>query len=135
MSDGFVARSAAALGRPAALASLAAAILGATALVVALLGGLAAPALATLTSSWLFAAGCAAGGLAFAAAIRLAGGRWATAVLPVADASAGFFLPALAMLGLIVLAAHTFVPWVAEKEGRLAMGLVVRQLGVTAVLF
>ena len=135
MSDGFVARSAAALGRPAALASLTATGLGATALVVALLGGLAAPALATLTSSWLFAAGCAAGGLAFAAAIRLASGRWAAAVLPVADASAGFFLPALAMLGIIVLAAHAFIPWVAVEEVRLATGLVVRQLAVTAVLF
>ena len=70
----LVERSAATLGKTLALASGTAAILGAAALVVALAAGLAAPALAVLTACWLFCAGCAAGGLAFAAAIRVTGG-------------------------------------------------------------
>ena len=128
-------RSALTLGKTLALASATAAILGAAALVLALAAGLAAPALAALTACWLFCAGCAAGGLAFAAAIRVTGGRWAASVLPAADASAGFFLPALALLAVIVLAAHGFVPWVAEEERRVAAGLVLRQLAASALLF
>jgi hypothetical protein len=135
MISDLVDRSAVALGRPLAIAAIGAAGLGAAALFLALASGLAAPALATLTASWLFCAGCAAGGLAFAAAIRVTGGRWAAAVLPAADASAGFFTPALALLAVIVLAARGFVPWVAEEEHRFAAGLIFRQLAASALLF
>jgi hypothetical protein len=135
MISDLVARSAEVLGRPIAFAAAVAAVLGGAALFAGVAVGFAAPALATLTACWLFFAGCAAGGLAFAAAIRVAGGRWAAAVLPVADASAGFFVPALALLAIIVLTAHAFVPWVAEEEGRVAAGLVVRQLAASALLF
>ncbi len=135
MNFDLVDRSASALGRPIATAATAAAAVGAIALVVAAAGGLAAQALAVLTASWLFCAGCAAGGLAFAAAIRVTGGRWAAAVLPVADASAGFFAPALALLAVIALGARAFVPWVQEEEGRFALGLIVRQLLASGLLF
>ncbi len=135
MISALLDRSAVTLGRTLALASATAAILGGGALVVALATGLTAPALAALTSCWLFCAGCAAGGLAFAAAIRVTGGRWAAAVLPAADASVGFFVPALGLLAVIVLAAHGFVPWVAEEEHRVAVGLVLRQLAASALLF
>jgi hypothetical protein len=131
----LIERSAALLGRPVAIAAVAVAALGGAALLLAVPAGLAAPALATLTASWLFCAGCAAGGLAFAAAIRVTGGRWASAVLPAADASAGFFAPALAMLAIIVLAARGFVPWVIEEQHRFAPGLVFRLLAASALLF
>jgi hypothetical protein len=131
----LVERSAAALGRPVAVLAAAAVLAGALALAAAVAAGLAAPALAALAASWLFAAGCAAGGLAFAAAIRVTGGRWAASVLPAADASAGFFVPALALLALLALAARGFVPWIAEEQHRVAVGLVVRQVAATAVLF
>jgi hypothetical protein len=131
----FVDRSASALGRPVANAAAAAAALGVVALAAAAIAGVAAQAFAMLTASWLFCAGCAAGGLAFAAAIRVTGGRWASAVLPAADASAGFFAPALALLAVIALGAHAFVPWAHEHEGSLELGLVLRQLASTGVLF
>ena len=117
-------RSSTALGRPTTVAAAAAAALGLAALLVAVTAGFAAPALAALAASWLFFAGCAAGGLALAAA-----------VLPVADASAGFFLPALLVLAVLVLSAHGFVPWVAEGDHRVAPGLVLRQLAASALLF
>jgi hypothetical protein len=135
MTPGLLQRTIAALGRPTALAAAAGAAVGLLALAVAVPAGLARPALAALTASWLFFAGCAAGGLAFSAAIRLVGGRWAAVVLPLADASAGFFLPALGLLAVIVLAARGFVPWVAEEQAPFAVGLVLRQVGASALLF
>ena len=135
MISGLFERTAAALGRPVAVTAAAAAALGTAALLLAAGAGFAAPALAALTASWLFCAGCAAGGLAFAAAVRITGGRWAAAVIPAADASAGFFMPALALLAVIVVAARAFVPWVAEGEARFAAGLIVRQLAASALLF
>jgi hypothetical protein len=128
-------RSTAALGRPLALASAAAAALGLVAFLAAVPAGLATPALAALAASWLFFAGCAAGGLALAAAVRVTGGRWAAAVLPLADASAGFFVPAFGLLAVLVLSARGFIPWVAEHHARLAPGLVVRQLLASGLLF
>jgi len=135
MISELIERSAAALGRPIAVAAAAAAALGAAALLVAVAAGLAPAALAALAASWLFFAGCAAGALALAAAIRVTGGRWASAALPFADASAGFFGPALALLAVIVLAARGFVPWVAEEGHRFAPGLVVRELAASGLLF
>jgi hypothetical protein len=128
-------RCSTALGRPTAVAAAAAAALGLAALLVAVATGLTAPALSALAASWLFFAGCAAGGLALAAALRVTGGRWAAGVMTVADASAGFFLPALLVLAVLVLSAHGFVPWVQEGEHRFATGLVVRQLAGSALLF
>jgi hypothetical protein len=135
MTSRVLERSASALGPNAARSAAAAALLGAVALVVAAAAGLAAPAFAALTASWLLAAGCAAGGLAFAAAIRVTGGRWASAVLPAADASIGFFAPALALLAVIALGAAAFIPWLREEGARVAPALVARQLAATAVLF
>jgi hypothetical protein len=134
MISDLVERSAPVLGRPLAIGATVAAALGAAALVAAVATGFTATALATLTASWLVCAGCAAGSLAFAAAIRVTGGRWASAVLPAADASVAFFGPALVLLAVMALAAKAFVPWVAE-EGHLAVGLVARQLAATALLF
>jgi hypothetical protein len=128
-------QNSAGLGRHATLAAAAAAALGLVVFLVAVAAGFAAPALGALTASWLFFAGCAAGGLALAAAVRVTGGRWAGAVLPVADASAGFFLPALLVLAVLVLSAHAFVPWVAAEEHHIAASLVLRQLVATALLF
>ncbi len=135
MIQGLLDRSSTALGRPTTVAAAAAAALGLAALLVAVTAGFAAPALAALAASWLFFAGCAAGGLALGAAVRVTGGRWAAAVLPVADASAGFFLPALLVLAVLVLSARGFVPWVAEGEHRIASGLVLRQLAASVLLF
>jgi hypothetical protein len=98
-------RVAAGLGPTAARLAAAAAGVGVLALAVAVAAGRAAPAIAALLASWLFFAGLAAGSVALAAAVRIAQGRWAEAVLPLAEAGSSFFLPALALL-VVLLAGH-----------------------------
>jgi hypothetical protein len=101
-------------GRPAARMAAGAALLGGVSLAVGLASADRAVVLAALTCAWLLFAGAAAGAVAVAAAIRIAGGRWAGAVLPVAEAASAFFGPALAILALLAAAARIWVPSAAE---------------------
>jgi hypothetical protein len=98
-------RAARGLGRPLARLSAAAAAVGAVAFLAGLGSGRAGAALAALQGGWLFFAGLAAGSVAFAAAVRVAHGEWAEALLPVACAGAGFFAPAFALLAVLAGAA------------------------------
>jgi hypothetical protein len=79
-----------------AVVSRVAAATAALGMVVAVLGAVWAPdaTAGALAACFLFAGGATAGGVALSAAIRVSGGRWAGRVLPIADATAGFFLPA-----------------------------------------
>jgi hypothetical protein len=96
-------RAAAVLGRPVARAAAALAAAGAAALAGAAASGRGDAALAALAASFLLLAGAAAGAVAVSAAVRLARGRWAGPLLPVAEAGAGFFLPAAALLALLAV--------------------------------
>jgi hypothetical protein len=135
MTIGPLARTEAALGRPLTRAAVAAAVAGALGLAAAIASGRAAVALASLTAAWLFLAGLAAGGVAFAAVVRIVHGKWADALVPIAHATAGFFGPALALLALLVLGARAFVPGLAEAGVGHHLALGVRLLGASAVLF
>jgi hypothetical protein len=108
---------------------------GVVAFVLGLAVGRTEAVFAALAASWLFFAGLAAGSVAVAAAIRVAHGRWAAAVLPIAEASVGFFLPALCVLLVLVAGARSFLPWLrhagALRHATLALLLVV----ASAVLF
>ena len=128
-------RSSAALGRAVSRFAALGVFAGVFAFVTGVVSGLEGPALAALCASWLFCSGLAAGSVALSASIRLAGGRWALPILPIADASVGFFAPALLLLGLIVLGARAFVPWAAAPANPSVVPLGLRLLGATAVLF
>jgi hypothetical protein len=86
------------LGRTPTRWCLALVTVGAMALVVGAAAGRADDALGALQVGWLFLAGLAAGAVALAAAVRLSHGRWADDLLPVAEAGARFFGPALLLL-------------------------------------
>lgn len=103
-------RAAAGLGQGGARACAAGAAIGAAALVVGLALGGARAALAALTASWLFFAGLAAGSVALSAAVRIASGRWARSILPVAEAGASFFAPAWAWLVLVAVGLPALLP-------------------------
>lgn len=135
MTTGPLTRAEAALGRPLTRAALVAAAAGTLGLAAAVASGRAGAALASLTSAWLFLAGLAAGGVALAAVVRIVHGRWATALLPIAHATAGFFVPALALLAVIVLGARAFVPGLAVTGLGHHVVLGLRLLGTSAVLF
>ena len=122
-----------AFGRTVARLAAAGVALGAAAFALALLAGRSGTALAALDASFLFFAGLSAGGVALGAAVRVANGRWAGAVLPIVDASAGFFGPALAVLAVLLLGARAFVPS-AAATGHLA-ALALRQVALTTALF
>ena len=127
--------AAAGLGRPLALLAAAGTAAGAAALAAGLLLGRAGAAFAALDAAFLYFAGLAAGSVALAAAVRIAHGGWARPILPIALAGEGFFGPALALLALLALGAHAFIPWAAgEGTGRLA-ALWVRLLLPSAALF
>ena len=126
-------RCSVAFGRTVARLAAAGVALGAAAFALALLAGRSGTALAALDASFLFFAGLSAGGVALGAAVRVANGRWAGAVLPIADASAGFFGPALAVLAVLLLGARAFVPS-AAGAGHLA-SLALRQVALTTALF
>jgi Ni/Fe-hydrogenase subunit HybB-like protein len=126
-------------GRLAATASagrLAGAALagGLIAFALALWLGRAGVALAALDASWLFFAGLSTGSLAVTAAVRLAGGRWARPILPIAEAAAGFLVPSLALLAVLLAGARSLLPWtVAAGGGSLGL-LALRQLAPSAAL-
>jgi hypothetical protein len=131
----LLARAEAGLGRPLTRAAAAAAAAGALALAGGLAAGRAGAAFAALTAAWLFLAGLAAGGVAFAAAVRIAQGRWADPLQPYARATAGFFAPALGLLALLVLGARAVVPGLAQAGLGQHLALAVRLLGASALLF
>jgi len=135
MNGNPLARAEASLGRPLARAGVALALLGALALVAGLAAGRAGAALASLAAAWLFLSGLAAGGVAFAAVVRIVHGRWATALLPLAHATAGFFWPGLGLLVVLVLGARSFVPGLTAAGTGHHVLLGLRLLGGSAVLF
>jgi Ni/Fe-hydrogenase subunit HybB-like protein len=119
---------------PLARVAAAAAAAGVAAFALGLGLGQAGFALAVLDACWLFYAGLSAGSLALAAALRLAHGRWARPVVPIAEAAAGFMIPALGLLAVLLLGAQHLVPW-AATSGAWGLGLLVlRQLVPSAVL-
>jgi len=103
------ARITAGVGATAARLALAAAVLGALAVVAALAFGLAPTAAAALVASWLFFAGLSAGSVALAAALRIAHGGWARPIVPLAEAGAAFFVPASALLVVVIAARAVLV--------------------------
>ncbi|HEY3451788.1 MAG TPA: hypothetical protein VGK67_35855 [Myxococcales bacterium] len=132
----LLSRGAAALGRPVTALAVAGGAVGVLAFLAALATGRAGAALGSLSASWLFAAGLAAGGIALSAAMRLARARWAAEVLPVAESTGAFFLPALALLAVILLGARSFVPWAAgDGSGGRLVAMSARLLAASAVLF
>ncbi|WP_242345168.1 hypothetical protein [Anaeromyxobacter terrae] len=125
----------AAAGRPLSRLAVALVAVGAAGFVAGALSGHATAAFAALDASWLFFAGLAAGAVALGAAVRVTHGGWARPILPIADAAAGFFPAALALLVLLVLGARTFIPWTGEASaGRLAF-LGARLLVAAALVF
>jgi hypothetical protein len=116
-------------------AAIAAAAVGAAALVLGAATGHATAAFAALDASWLFFAGAAAGAVAVGAAVRLGHARWAGPILPVTDAAARFFPVAFALLVLLLLGARTFIPWTREASAPGLVGLGVRQLLAAGVVF
>ena len=88
----FFAASASFLGRPLALASLLAFVLGGVATLLSFPFGATQAVLPGFATAWLFFAGLAAGSVALSAATRVAQGRFIDPALPFLE-SAGDFLP------------------------------------------
>jgi hypothetical protein len=129
-----VVRFEAAQGRRASRATSGAIACGLCAFALCVATGRVQLALATLAASWLFFAGLAAGSLAVLAAIRLARGRWAASVLPIAAATVGFLDYALVLLVVLIAGARSLLPWAADAGlGRVAL-LALRELVPTAAL-
>ncbi len=129
-------RSAAGIGAPAARGAAAAVAVGTAALLLAVGLGRAAPAWAALVSSWLFFAGLAAGSVALAAAVHIAHGGWARLLLPLAEAATAFFVPALALLVVVVAGRTLLAPGQASAHAAarlLVSSLVVFALGARLV--
>jgi hypothetical protein len=121
-------------GRRGSRVATAAVGCGIAAFALALAAGRRQAALASLAASWLFFAGLSAGSLAVVAAVRLARGRWAGPVLPIAEATAGCLALAAIPLGVLLAGARGLLPWAAGASGaRLAL-LAARQLVPTAAL-
>ncbi len=131
---GMFAECSAAFGSRVAGSAAAAALVGLVVLLLASTFGAARAALGVLAANWLVLAGVAAGGVAFSAAIRLSNGRWAAPALAVAEASAGFFPAALAILAVLVLAARAWIPG-ASAAGWSAFGFrALRDLAAAVLL-
>jgi Ni/Fe-hydrogenase subunit HybB-like protein len=110
-------------------------VIGIAAFALGLVVGHGLVTFAALAASWLFFAGLSAGGVAVAAGIRIAQGRWAREVLPTAEASVGFFNPALGMLMVLTLGAPLWMPSAARAPAVEWLPLAIRDLLSTAVLF
>ena len=135
MSAFSVDGAAKAFGRPLSLVAAAAAGVGVLALAAGLVLRRADAVFAALDAAFLYFGGLAAGSVALAAAVRIAHGRWARPILPIALAGAGFFGPGLALLLVLVVGAHAFIPWTGGAgAGRLA-ALWARLLLPSAGLF
>ena len=128
-------RCSAAFGPTVARLATVGVVLGAAAFAVALVAGSSETALGALDASFLFFAGLSAGSVALGAAVRVAHGRWAGPVLPVADASVGFFGPALALLAVLLLARSGFMPTATAAGPGHVAAVVLRQMALTLVLF
>jgi Ni/Fe-hydrogenase subunit HybB-like protein len=125
----------AALGPQAMWAAVAAVGLGVAAFATGLTGGGAPRAFAALIASWLFFVGAAVGAVAFRALFRLINAGWARPLGPLAGTTTAF-LPAAAVLLVVILAGAGVAPWIPHPDGWLATPLlVVRQLAVNALLF
>lgn len=135
MSPRPLRRTADALGEPLSAVAAAAIGVGAVAFLAGIASGHAAVALAALDASWLFFAGLAAGSVAVVAAVRIAHGAWARPILPLAEAGAAFFPPALALLAVLVVGVRALVPAAAEAAPAHVGVVAVRLLVPTAVLF
>ncbi len=135
MTVALVERCAAGLSRPLARVAAVATAVGIVALVLGFLLGQTRAALAALDASFLFFAGLSAGSVALAAAIRIANGRWARPILPIADAGVGFFGPALVLLVILILCARLFIPWTAHAGASGVVRVAARLLLPTLVLF
>ncbi len=123
------------LGAPASRVAAAAVVLGVAAFLAGIFSGHSTAAFAALDASWLFFAGLSAGAVAVGAAVRIAGGRWARPVLPLADAAARFFPVAFALLVVLLLGARSFIPWTREASALHLGGLALRQIVSAAVVF
>jgi hypothetical protein len=135
MTHALLEGSSAGLGRPVARMAAVALGVGIAALCLGVLVGQGGAAMAAIDASFLFFAGLSAGSVALAAAVRIANGRWARPILPIADAGVGFFGPALGLLLLLVLGARLFIPW-TSGAGALRLGaLAARLLVPTALMF
>ena len=133
MTSLSVERCAEALGRPVSRLAAIGAALGVVAFGLGLLGR-PVTAFAALDASFLFFAGLAAGGVALAAAVRVAHGRWARPLLPLAEALSGFFGPALGVLVVLLLGARAFIPSAGSGMGN-SVVLLVRQIILSSALF
>ncbi len=122
-------------GGPLSRLAAALVVVGAAGFVAGALSGHATAAFTALDASWLFFAGLAAGAVALGAAVRVAHGGWARPILPIADAAAGFFPAALALLVLLVLGARTFIPWTGEASAGRLVFLGARLLVAAALVF
>ena len=91
--------------------------------------------LSALAAAWLLFAGMSAGGVALAAGIRIAQGRWARQVVPTAEATIGFFVPALGILVLLTLGASLWIPWAEHAQVREWLPPAARDLLSTCILF
>jgi len=127
-------RCAAAFGRPVSRLAATATALGVVSFGLGLFGR-PSTAFAALDASFLFFAGLAAGSVALAAAVRVAYGRWARPLLPVAEACAGFFGPALGVLLVLLLGARVFIPALSGSAMGDSVSLLLREFILTAVLF
>ena len=128
----LLSRTSAGLGRPLTIAAVAGVAVGLVAFVAGISSGHAAVANAALDASWLFFAGLAAGGVALVAAIRIAHGRWAAPILPLAEAGAGFFVPAYLMLIPLLAGLRVLLP---EGANRVGLGSALRLVVPSAILF
>lgn len=135
MTFAFVERAAAGLSRPVSWLAAVAVGVGVAALALGLSLGQARPALATLDACFLFFAGLSTGSVALAAAVRIANGRWARSLLPIADAGVGFFGPALVLLVVLVVCARLFIPWTAEAGAPGLLRVGARLIVPTLALF
>ncbi|MBZ5639483.1 MAG: hypothetical protein LAO51_12120 [Acidobacteriia bacterium] len=124
-----------ALGRFAFYVSCSAAAAGGLSIVACLAVRREGPVIASLAAAWLFLAALSAGGVALAAAIDVCGGRWAERVSPLACSTSRFFLPAFAVLVVIVSSAGRWMPAEAAPHGTRLIGLLARELGSAAILF
>jgi hypothetical protein len=121
-------------GRWASRAATAAIACGVLAFALGVAGDRSRATLASLAACWLFFAGLSAGSLAVVAAVRLARGRWAGPILPIAEATAGCLACAVIPLIALLAGARVLLPW-AASAGTTGLALLsARQLVPTAAL-
>lgn len=128
-------RSAAVLGRPAAVASTAGIAVGIVGALLALGAGGTHAVAPALAASWLFFAALAAGGVALSAIARVAHGKWADPVAAALESGAAFFPAAFALLIALVLAAPLWIPHLGQHSTASWPMLAGRDLVAAGTLF